>query len=212
MPTVRRKRNDSLTPLTYGTVSRQVRATETTTIKGVGTIRRLSANISEEQRAYLQEHSVAYVDGHRVFDQRVLRTTSSLLEEYRLNELSVKLNRAIMKNAVMECRGTPIINRTSGVLLNVSAGGDYFMTPEPMQRKDWLLAAAMYKLALMKIRGTDLLSDDVLFMVCDAIDKCFYTDARSSFVVTVRDLAEGKDRMPPLLPGATVRTHLLYYD
>jgi len=50
----------------------------------------------------------------------------------------------------------------------------------------------------------NLICDDLLLMVCEKLDECYYTDC----AITVRDLADGK-RMPPAYPGSMVRRHLL---
>ena len=88
---------------------------------------------------------------------------------------------------------------------------NYCITPQPIPRVDWGLFVAERKLVVLKLRRAELtyLCDDLLSMICLKLDDVFYVRTRDERALTVRDLSEGKIKMPDP-PGMQIRKHLFF--
>ena len=88
---------------------------------------------------------------------------------------------------------------------------NYCITPQPISRVDWGLFVAERKLVVLKLRRAELtyLCDDLLSMICLKLDDVFDVRTRDERALTVRDLSEGKIKMPDP-PGTQIRKHLFF--
>ena len=123
-----------------------------------------------------------------------------------------RLDDALRNEVVASDRGSRKPNRDD-IFLRLDNGDklNYCITPQPIPRVDWGLFVAERKLVVLKLRRAELsyVCDDLLSMICLKLDDVFYVRTRDERALTVRDLSEGKIKMPDP-PGMQIRKHLFF--